>query len=233
MLPEKEYFTLAEIMERWNTPYSQLQHYIEHGLIEVQLWIDGVNTRASLYQEIINAENSINIHHCRFFISHCSFFRGYAVVPSHHCRKIFKSPDGAFIREFKIAGEETYFHSEEDILITEYDLHISRKERDRFEQRYNIPVSCNETCDAAFPQQSIVGSSSFPGRPSIMLAIREELKRRAENDALEDSLQRECLYLEAWAKRIFPGIQVPRKRSIENAIRHEYHKYASMVKYPV
>jgi hypothetical protein len=63
---------------------------------------------------------------------------------------------------------------------------------------------------------------SFPGRPSIMGAIVQELRRRVEDRQLEDTLAMESRVLEAWAREHHPGLQTPTAKAIENGIRNEY-----------
>ena len=65
---------------------------------------------------------------------------------------------------------------------------------------------------------------SFPGRPSIMRAIKKELARRAAAGELEDTLASQCRALGSWAGSRYSGAQIPKARSIENGIRSDYQK---------
>ncbi|ASP32241.1 hypothetical protein [Labrenzia sp. VG12] len=65
---------------------------------------------------------------------------------------------------------------------------------------------------------------SFPGRPSIMNAIVQELERRYENEEMLDTLAAESRVLEAWASENHSGQQTPKTSSIENGIRTVYRQ---------
>lgn len=60
---------------------------------------------------------------------------------------------------------------------------------------------------------------SFPGRPSVMCAIVQELKARAKRDELAETLAAEARVLSAWASKTFPGQQTPTSRTVENGVR--------------
>jgi hypothetical protein len=77
-----------------------------------------------------------------------------------------------------------------------------------------------------FDKQS--SQPSFPGRPSLMAAIVQELERRASANSLEPSLAREAEVLFQWAREHFPGEQTPKPRSIENGIREEYRRFRNL-----
>lgn len=63
---------------------------------------------------------------------------------------------------------------------------------------------------------------SFPGRPSVMAAIKREMKRRAEANELLPTVTEESRYLEGWAERNFPGQETPKWKSIKNALGSTY-----------
>lgn len=65
---------------------------------------------------------------------------------------------------------------------------------------------------------------SFPGRPSIMSAIVQQLEQRSQQGEMLDTLAAESRALEAWAKDAHPGQQTPTTRSIENGIRTAYNQ---------
>lgn len=222
-LPEKEYFTLTEIATRWNTEYEQLVYYIEHEHLQVQAWLPQIKTEVYFWEETPEGES---------FSCSCGTkcHKGYAIILAADCRKIFKN-QGSHLREFKLPQNEMYIrcvHSKKGCNLTEADLRITRAERDRFEQHYEIRpaltcVSSSEPRNTA-PKKSAKRefSSSFPGRPSIMSAIRVELRKRADAGELHPTLAKECAHLAEWALKKFHGVQVPKQSSIENALRAEY-----------
>jgi len=65
---------------------------------------------------------------------------------------------------------------------------------------------------------------SFVGRRSLMRAIAQEMRRRAERGELCAKLAEECRMLAAWAREKFPGHQTPGAKAIENALRSLYRQ---------
>jgi hypothetical protein len=63
---------------------------------------------------------------------------------------------------------------------------------------------------------------SFPGRPSVMRVIEQEMRRRAGRGELRDKLSEECKHLAEWAENEFERQQTPKWRSIANAVRNLY-----------
>lgn len=84
-------------------------------------------------------------------------------------------------------------------------------------QESDQPMASEASSPATAPQQE-----SFPGRPSLMAAIKEEMKRRRKDGELEDSLAAECRSLASWAENKFPGHQTPTNRTIENSLRRVF-----------
>lgn len=64
---------------------------------------------------------------------------------------------------------------------------------------------------------------SFPGRPSVMTAIVQELEARARKHELAPSLSEQSRQLSDWAKEKFPGQQTPQPNSTANGIRTAYN----------
>ncbi|MEO5333001.1 MAG: hypothetical protein H7839_13360 [Magnetococcus sp. YQC-5] len=61
--------------------------------------------------------------------------------------------------------------------------------------------------------------ASYPGRPSVMNAVEQEMRRRDEAKEMMSILAREANALSAWAKEKFPGQQTPTPKAIQNALR--------------
>jgi hypothetical protein len=70
-----------------------------------------------------------------------------------------------------------------------------------------------------------MNTTSFPGRPSIMSAILQELDRAHKNGELKDSLAKQSRALVQWASEVFPANQRPTVKTTENNIRHIYKAY--------
>jgi hypothetical protein len=62
---------------------------------------------------------------------------------------------------------------------------------------------------------------SFPGRPSIMAAIMNELRRIDADGGLEESVRAQAKILEQWARENVPSAHYPTAKAIENNIRSE------------
>lgn len=76
-----------------------------------------------------------------------------------------------------------------------------------------------QTGEAVQPPQP---GPSFPGRPSLMAAVEQEMRRRASNGELLPSLQKEAAWLTEWTDINHPGQQTPTEKAIKNALRHVY-----------
>lgn len=72
---------------------------------------------------------------------------------------------------------------------------------------------------------SRVAGPSFPGRPSIMTAIVQELQRRHDDGEMLETLAAESRALTTWAANNFPGQQTPKPRSTQNGIRFAYNTF--------
>ena len=70
------------------------------------------------------------------------------------------------------------------------------------------------------PQSRKGDTSSYPGRPSVMNAIKVEMERRAKADPKEllPSIGEEAKYLADWAKTNFEGVQTAGEKAIGNAL---------------
>lgn len=77
-----------------------------------------------------------------------------------------------------------------------------------------------------FPEgrASEADTESFPGRPSVMKAIKMELEKRATAGKLRSLVTDEAKSLAAWADEQFPKEQTPKPRSIANAIRDRFRE---------
>lgn len=74
----------------------------------------------------------------------------------------------------------------------------------------------------SFWQSASDPGPSFPGRPSVMSAVAQELERQAKSGELKATLAEQSRVLADWASHRFPGKQTPKPTSIENGIRAAY-----------
>ena len=68
-------------------------------------------------------------------------------------------------------------------------------------------------------RDTAVGS---PGRPSVMSAIAQEMRRRAQRGELRDRITPECRALRAWAEQHVQGEHIPQVDSIRKALSDLY-----------
>ncbi|MFN3129457.1 hypothetical protein [Roseibium sp.] len=135
-----------------------------------------------------------------------------------------KIPPSVILRElqfafFKIEREYDYLEPlkdaplKEDLPSAETLINRDFVERFHSKQKWQLP---------SFWFEGLPTEPSFPGRPSVMSAIVQELTRRRKTREMLSTLAAEARFLEQWANQEFPGEQTPRARSIENGIRSTY-----------
>lgn len=76
-------------------------------------------------------------------------------------------------------------------------------------------------------------SPSFPGRPSIMRAIVQELEVRAESGNLAVTLAEQSRQLEEWAATNLKGQHIPTAKTIESGVRLAYAAFKRGAKRPL
>ena len=134
-------------------------------------------------------------------------------------------PASIIERELRVALfklEKNYpFHENVKVIPSEKELPppdtiIDRKFIEKFcdKEGWKLP---------AFWFNDLPTGPSFPGRPSKMSAIVQELRKRAEEGNLAETLAEESRQLCEWARERFPGEQTPTDKTIANGIRSTYH----------
>ena len=107
-----------------------------------------------------------------------------------------------------------------DHLPSEKDL----PSKDTLIDRAFIENFCSKE-DWALPEfwfKGLPTGPSFPGRPSIMSAIVQELEAIAREGKLRQTLAQQARDLESWARATFSGKQTPKALAIENGVRIAY-----------
>jgi hypothetical protein len=198
-LPQKEYFYLHELAEHWHTTMADMQYYSVHGMLEVETWLSMPGVRIKQFGDR-PTNNALAT-------SRLDDFEGYVVVEPDELRRIFRQ-DGTQPR-----------------ILQEW-LVISREERARFENAYEIECCCDRSANTANPGMHATPAVSFPGRPSVMRRITAQFEERCKQQALESSLQKEGDYLVAWAEKHIPDVQIPTAHTVRNAIRARYREHA-------
>lgn len=115
------------------------------------------------------------------------------------------------------------------IVSRELELCLLRLERDfrtNDSACFNLEIEeippANPLAHRGVIERSCDTGPSFPGRPSLMRAIVQELERRSKTGELAETLAEESRHLSRWASSNFPGSHTPTARSVENGIRSKY-----------
>ncbi len=212
-LPEKSYFSLLEVAKRWGTELDSVRYYAEHDELEVQTWLNDIDVDVL---QIIETKNGETAFIKRGIQTYCD----YAILKPIELRKVFRFQEGYAVYNFlALNGEQllTIRNQKTRYIINITDLVISRSERDRFEQRYDICIT-----NMKRPGAANGNTTSFAGRPSVMRRITEYFDARHAQGLTEPSLQREANMLAIWAAEHLDDAQVPKAKSIMNAIRPKY-----------
>lgn len=206
--PERDYFPLRELGERWQITFEEMRYYGEHGMVQMLSWLNDVTVKTYKIKKTEDGDLvpvAGNIRPC------CD----YAIVEPYELRKIFrdKIADTSKFVDMK-TGELLKLHRCQ-YKISVDDLMISKSERDRFEHKHEILPHITTTQGHA---------PSFAGRPSVMHRIIGHFEERLANGVVAESTQRESIYLNTWAKKNLNGVQVPTPKTIANAIRAQHRK---------
>lgn len=211
-LPEKDYFYLQELIDRWSMPGIDLRYYAEQGDLEIQTWLE--ETMVIFIRKMHMGDGTVASAQAGV-----GTYKGHAVIEPDELRKIFSSSPQPIVL-FRVP------HTEEGIKIHRNhkkpvvgieDLVVSKAVRDTFEKKHGINVR---------PSSSICATmSSFSGRPSTMHLVLKEFYRRCDQGIVATSLQKEAQYLAAWAAENINDAQTPKAKTIMNVLRPEYRIY--------
>lgn len=211
-LPEKNYYYLQELIDRWGIPGIDLRYYAEQGQLEMQAWLD---------ETMVIISRKVTMEDGTFASAQAAVgtYKGYAVVETDELRKIFStSPQPVVLFRIPNTDEAIKIHRnhKKPIIATE-DLVVSKAVRDAFEKQHGITARQASTICTSM--------SSFSGRPSTMHLVLKEFYRRCGTAAVATSLQKEAQYLAAWATENIEDAQTPKAKTIMNVLRPEYRSY--------
>lgn len=214
-LPEKNYYLLCDVGERWRVSPQDVRYYAENGLLEIQTWLPEIIVKLFRNKKTEDGE----IAPVQIGVSD---YKGYAIVEPDELRKIFRNSPRP-VNRFKCprSGDPIkIFDPRTRFMVAIEDLVVSKTERDRFEKECGIEITDCPRQIKISPQPP-----SFSGRPSVMHKIEKEFYARAASGILLPTLAGECRHLQAWAKAEITGEQTPSWRGIANALRIQYkHK---------
>ena len=214
-LPEKDYFTFEDLADRWKARLRDVRYYAEHGLIDVQIWIEDCIVEPLLIR-IIDGDMAY-IREDRVPL------RGYVLLGVDDIRRAFKEGK-VEIREFKADNRSCLYKIPAHLPAVVLDLGelvIHRVARDSFEREYKVDIS--QSNDQAL---SAARSASFPGRPSVMNRVIGKFNERAGSGETIPTLMGESKYLRDWISQNEPNQQAPTERTIANALRSHYRAAA-------
>ena len=218
-LPEKGYYSLQEIAERWGIPLKDVcDHAVEEAFI-VHAWIGKVHVEIGYYEEVAKDD--------AFWIpAERKWFNGYAIVRPLDLREVFRQGQcSVHLYQWNgAAGEELLkIITEKDYIIEPRDLMVSRAERDRMEVLHDLCLDKRDPPKPAISRQAI----SFAGRPSVMHQLLNHMEQRAKNGAVCCNLTKESEYLYAWAQENIRDMQIPTPKAIANGVRKHYRALTS------
>jgi hypothetical protein len=72
--------------------------------------------------------------------------------------------------------------------------------------------------------EALIGSPSFPGRPSLIRRVQRLMEERAQRGELADTITVESNALEVLIAHEFPDVQTPTAKTIRNALRSKYRE---------
>jgi hypothetical protein len=206
--PERDYFPLHELGERWQMTFEEMRYYGEHGTLQMLTWLGDVTVKVYRLKktedgDMVPVANGIRDH------------REYAIVEPYELRKIFRENASETSKFVDLHTSELLKLHLCRYKVSVDDLMISKAERDRFEREHEI-----------LPHTMPVNGHgpSFAGRPSVMHLIIGHFEERLANGVVAESTQRESIYLNTWAKKNLNGVQVPTPKTIANAIRAQHRK---------
>ncbi len=217
-LPEKEYYSLPDIAERWHVPLSDIQYYAAHGILEILVWLQ--NDIVNVYS-LKKTEDGEKVP----VPSGLKAYKGYAVLEPDQLRGVFRGGSHQ-IRQFKVPANQDLLEihgSQAGYQVTVDDLVISRDERDRIEICHAMACSCSSH------DSSNCQPISLSGRPSAMNHVRQHFMERCERKQTQPSLQKEAVYLSNWAIENIKEGHLPKLKTIKNAIRADYRQYSNGV----
>lgn len=196
-LPERHYYFIGEVAERWQISLNDLAYYLGHGHLRASVSLPECRV------EIGQLDND-NRWRCIAAQSHAGYVHLYPLS----CRRIFSGSEFYFDK-FRGGDNDTIIrviHPAQGIMILPGDVMISRTECERFAREHGLTETETERKS---------------GRPSVMPRILEEYERRYRAGTLKKSDATEAQYLHHWAAQHMPGDAIPSSKTIQNNIsRH-------------
>ena len=131
-LPEKDYFSLEEVEERWGMQRRDTIYYAENGLLEISTRVRKVVLDAGFVE--VDVEG-----HWLKMLEDRYRFSGLVALHEHDLTEVFVS-GAAWVHSFR-AEEERYMdvvQPEDGVNVRINTLVVTRVERDRFEREHGL-----------------------------------------------------------------------------------------------
>ena len=202
VLPDREYYSLQELADRWNLPVADIQHFAETGKLEVSVRLSGVHAEAGNYER--TAEGNFTLPRFRKLLN------GHYPLRPKDLYEVFRRPEIKLVH-LETPEDDEYFDLDDPIVITRDDVAVMPAEIERFELAHGI--------GAEEPFRT-----GLPGRPSAKHLILQEFERRAHRGECLPTVIAEAKAIWSWYEANNPhGISVTEK-TIENNIRFLYNQ---------
>jgi hypothetical protein len=189
-LPEKEYFALEEIEERWGIQRRDTTYYAENGLLEIMMRVVGVVIEVGIIETEPNG---------RWFSILEDHRRYSGLLALRACDLAILLRRGSMtIRCFR-AGEERYgdiVAPEDGIEVHACDLVVTRAERDRFERAHALDNQVKSNGKRAMPVMPPIDCSddggwiTVRGREYLFSGLLQKTVIRRLYEALQDGSPR-------------------------------------------
>lgn len=203
-LPNKKYFCVKEVVERWSTKKRDVHYYIENNLLKTHVWLSHVSVSADVdYYDIEQDGDSFSV------IEDTKTISGLYPLRADDSHILFRK-GRATIRFMKLCNESGYYRNNDDqgVTITLDDIVILREECLRFEQEHNISTLDSPSitdqqqtyshCKFAivfaqdtknkqilFPENITLGKSYYHIVSKLIVLFRKARKDELEKDSYE------------------------------------------------
>lgn len=136
-LPKREYFTLKEVSDRWNTSRERVCHYVETGKLTCSIWLRQTPIEMG---QLKKQHNGKEVFQPEFEV----WVKGFVGVSPEDCRMVFR--DGEVnVLSFVSIRQKGYFlqfkKEKPDFCIKQQDLIVLRDEVERFEKTWLVQSS--------------------------------------------------------------------------------------------
>lgn len=213
-LPDKEYFTFAEIAQRWGRSLADVEYYAKTEKLEVCVHLLPVDAESGTYDQIGPLPNFQE-----------RLERGCFPIVLEDLWTVLHRGEVKTGR-LKPHEGDGYLTIAKDITVTRDELVVTRAELEKFEAAHGIAVAHTQPSAPSDDQStSQEYRTGLPGRPSIAHLVDDEFCRRAKAGECEKTLTKEAKAIHEWVTENHPNAPHSTPKTIENHIRDDYRKF--------